>query len=199
MDTLVASAPTWVTLLIGTALKSAIVLGCAGLLAAAMHRAPAAVRHWVWTAGILGALALPIVSRAVPAVPVPAPSALAHLFAPEVGLPGPSTVEPTQTRRAPARLGRGVGESGEATTADTSGDDEVAESAPARGMPDTRDVSGQAATLGAGRAADPSFDWQTILLLVWAVGATLALLRLASGLAVARWVGARAMVVTEPA
>ncbi len=53
-----------------------------------------------------------------------------------------------------------------------------------------------AATQPAGPGEQP-LDWRTLLLIVWATGAGVALLRLASGLVVARWVAARASVVTD--
>ena len=47
--------------------KSAFILGCAGLAALALRRAPAATRHLVWSLGTAGSLVLPLLALAVPA------------------------------------------------------------------------------------------------------------------------------------
>jgi len=43
-------------------IKAAILLICAGLSSAALTRAPASIRHAIWAAALLGALALPVIS-----------------------------------------------------------------------------------------------------------------------------------------
>jgi len=47
-------------------IKSAIVLVIAGLVAAAMKKQSAAIRHAVWTAGLIGAMAIPLFSLTLP-------------------------------------------------------------------------------------------------------------------------------------
>ena len=52
--------------MIGAMIKSAIVLVIAGLVAAAMKKQSAAIRHAVWTAGLIGAMAIPLFSLTLP-------------------------------------------------------------------------------------------------------------------------------------
>src|SRR5215470_8943673 len=49
-------------------LKATILLLCAGLLSSALARASASIRHAIWAAALLGALALPVISRILPEV-----------------------------------------------------------------------------------------------------------------------------------
>ncbi len=49
-------------------IKATILLICAGLLSSALARASASIRHAVWAAALLGALALPVISTILPAV-----------------------------------------------------------------------------------------------------------------------------------
>jgi hypothetical protein len=53
-------------MLLDAAIRSFIVLGIAGLGAAAMRRASAAARHWVWLLGLAGMLLVPILSATLP-------------------------------------------------------------------------------------------------------------------------------------
>ncbi|MBV9746244.1 MAG: hypothetical protein JO099_20990, partial [Acidobacteriia bacterium] len=57
------------SLLAGLALKSVIVLAAAGLVAVALRRSSAAVRHSVWTAAFTGLVALPALTLFLPALP----------------------------------------------------------------------------------------------------------------------------------
>jgi beta-lactamase regulating signal transducer with metallopeptidase domain len=52
--------------MIAAMIKSAIVLALAACIAALMRRQSAAVRHTVWTAGLIGAMAIPICTLALP-------------------------------------------------------------------------------------------------------------------------------------
>lgn len=56
---------------IGYALKSTTLLAAAGLIAFALRRSSAAVRHLVWTAAFAGVLALPLLSVSLPALRAP--------------------------------------------------------------------------------------------------------------------------------
>jgi len=49
-------------------LKATILLLCAGLLSSALARASASIRHAIWAAALLGALALPVISTILPKV-----------------------------------------------------------------------------------------------------------------------------------
>ena len=52
--------------MIAAMIKSAIVLAIAGCVASLMKRQSAAVRHAIWTAGLLGALAIPLCTLTLP-------------------------------------------------------------------------------------------------------------------------------------
>src|SRR5262249_38139949 len=64
------------SILIGTALKSVLVLGAAWLLAFLLRGRSAAARHLVWTAAAAAVLALPLLSVSLPVLPVPASAGL---------------------------------------------------------------------------------------------------------------------------
>ncbi|HUB78630.1 MAG TPA: TonB family protein [Bryobacteraceae bacterium] len=59
--------PGWFTILWGAACKSTVLIGVAWLLALALRRQSAAMRHLVWTAAAAGMLALPLLSVSMPA------------------------------------------------------------------------------------------------------------------------------------
>ena len=52
--------------MIAAMIKSAIVLAAAAFVASLMKRQSAAVRHAVWTAGLIGAMAIPLFSLTLP-------------------------------------------------------------------------------------------------------------------------------------
>src|SRR5215472_11232086 len=60
--------------LLNLAVKSSALLGAAWLAAFALRRQSAASRHVVWMAAFAAALALPVLSIAVPALELPAPA-----------------------------------------------------------------------------------------------------------------------------
>src|SRR6266849_3950334 len=66
----------WFAMVVGLALKSTAVLGAAWLAVALLRGRSAVARHLVWTAAAAAVLALPILSISLPALPVPAASAL---------------------------------------------------------------------------------------------------------------------------
>lgn len=65
MNQLLQVSPTWLPV-IDALVKASVVLTIAAVAAAALRRASAASRHLVWTCALLAALALPVVSIAVP-------------------------------------------------------------------------------------------------------------------------------------
>ena len=93
---------------LGIALKGTIVLLLAVLVATALHRASAGLRHLVWGGGILAVLVLPMVSLAVPwrLAVVSVPQSLATPALPRAAAPVLNAGEPE---------GAGPGHSGAAT------------------------------------------------------------------------------------
>jgi TonB family protein len=61
----------WFSILVGAAVKSSVVLGCAWLAAIALRGRSAASRHLVWTAAAAAVLALPLLTVALPVLRVP--------------------------------------------------------------------------------------------------------------------------------
>ena len=66
----------WFSFLTGVALKSIAVLGAAWLVTLFLRGRSAAARHLVWMAAFGGLLALPLLTVAVPALPVPGTGAI---------------------------------------------------------------------------------------------------------------------------
>jgi len=91
----------WITIALGAALKSTIVLGAAWTLARALRRHSAAARHLVWTAAAAALVALPLLSFALPALRVRA-GALDPLVA-SIAFRA-TAVAPADTAGAPAVL-----------------------------------------------------------------------------------------------
>jgi TonB family protein len=60
------SMPTWTGILIGTVIKSSIILACAFGATLAARRQSAALRHWIWTVGLFSALAVPVLGAVMP-------------------------------------------------------------------------------------------------------------------------------------
>src|ERR1700693_4594828 len=71
------NASTLFALWAGAAVKSAVVLGIAWLIAFVLRRRSAAVRHLVWTAASVAVLALPFFSLCLPAFRIPSVASLA--------------------------------------------------------------------------------------------------------------------------
>ncbi len=66
--TVAAAVAVW---LLALALKSALLLGAAGLLCLVLRRASAAARHLVWLLAVVGVLGLPLLSLLVPPLHLP--------------------------------------------------------------------------------------------------------------------------------
>ena len=146
-------------------IKTTLVLGIAAAAAAALRRASASTRHFVWTLGMLGALSAPLVSFAVPRWELPivqletdAPQAPAAAIAP---------IHEGQTATA-LRAGSDVGRAGAATRGGLT---------PATAM--TGSEPGRWATHFASWATT---SWTMLLFVAWAVGALVILGRVLLGL-----------------
>jgi hypothetical protein len=61
-------------------IKSAIVLAAAAFVASLMRRQSAAVRHAVWTAGLIGAMAIPLFTITLPSWQTSLAAPLVPLF-----------------------------------------------------------------------------------------------------------------------
>ncbi|HEX5473986.1 MAG TPA: M56 family metallopeptidase [Vicinamibacterales bacterium] len=153
-------------LLVDVIVKASFVVGLAAIAAALLRRAPASLRHLVWTLGLAGALLVPALSLALPRWELP----LTTLAAPETASStgGFATLPPPGAAASAVvqpRLARGAG-------------DEV--------TPSPNPIDRAA-------AAPPAwpFDRFTTIVLVWALGALLILARLVAGLLAVGWLSRR--------
>jgi beta-lactamase regulating signal transducer with metallopeptidase domain len=65
------AAATGMDWLLSAAMKAALLLAVAGIGAALVRRGTAAARHQMWALGVVGALVVPILSGALPSLPLP--------------------------------------------------------------------------------------------------------------------------------
>ena len=155
----------WLPLLDAIA-KATIILGVAGLTTVLLRRASAALRHLVWTAALLAALVLPVLSLALPRWQM----AVVTL---------PSVASPSADGENTSAAGREMAAAMRAKAIETRGALRAA-----RGLP--ADLSAEASAEAEALAkAGPFFatiSWPAALVLVWAAGAALLLGRLFLGL-----------------
>ncbi len=116
----ISSLPALEPLLEST-LRSTVLIGIAALVTLALRRAPAAMRHLVWTLALLGCVAMPVASQLVPSwsLPMPAweqPETARHATA-SVGLPADDAGEAASVPPAPLRGDRAAGPGVQATPA----------------------------------------------------------------------------------
>lgn len=177
--------------LVDAALRGSLVLLAALATTRLMKRRSAAARHLVWVVALASMLALPLLSRVLPAwhvVPVPAP------LRPVAGfVAAPPVVSTLHGGDAGRTAGSG---SAAAPTTASSGDGIIAkETASPTGL--------VASPLGDGTAAKsashaaPVFDWKTALMAVWIAGGVLLVLRLAYGMVRVFWMERRAVEITD--
>ena len=143
--------------------KATIILGVAGLTAVLLRRASAASRHLVWTAALLAALVLPVLSMALPRWQ------MAVVTLPSVASPAAAGENTSAAEREMAAAMRA----------------KAIEPRGARlGSRLVRRSFSEGGSLGeGGGAAFPAtISWPTAVLLVWAAGAALVLGRLLLGL-----------------
>jgi beta-lactamase regulating signal transducer with metallopeptidase domain len=153
--------------LIAVGVKSLAVLLITALLARCLRRASAALRHFVYSAGVCAALLLPVAALLLPVLRVPV-------------LPAPASADST-SREAP-QAGFAVA----APTANSQGSVAARESASApRRSPRVSTSTQQtpvAASVGSeatSRATDAPITWRGAVVLVWLLGCFLLLLRAA--------------------
>jgi HEAT repeat protein/beta-lactamase regulating signal transducer with metallopeptidase domain len=165
---------------IDTLLKVTLLFAAAGVASIALHRASAAVRHHVWLLALISALALPVLSLAlprwqVPLVEVAAPEKSAvSAGAPDFARPEPALAAPPLSRRASAPASDAV------------------ERTPVP-VGERSDAPAPAASTA------PRMSWTMWLLAIWAAGAAFVLARLLLGIAAVHLMARRtARIVDAP-
>jgi beta-lactamase regulating signal transducer with metallopeptidase domain len=151
--------------------KASVILAATAVVAATLRRASASARHFVWTLGLVSALAAPLLSVALPRWELPIVRVRGAVPAPPAAMPPMSAVNPTA--KAPA-----LTRSGATSTAPTEASTPVA--------------SPEITTAGGA-----SIPWRAILLFTWIAGGAVILGRMCLGLAAVLWMSRRTPVVTD--
>lgn len=160
-------------------LKSSLILVAALGLAAASRRAPASGRYTLWATALIGVLALPLLTGALPSLPLP--------LLPASAVPGADRPFTRMDVSSPARDG-GSG----ALAATSSGVKDLEREAMVSGTPPS--TSAGASQAGGDERALPGIPIGTW---IWIAGAVVLLLRLILGAAQVRRMIGRARPVTS--
>jgi HEAT repeat protein/beta-lactamase regulating signal transducer with metallopeptidase domain len=161
-------------------LKATLLFATAGLVSLLLRKATAAARHLVWTLALVSAMALPVLSLALPRWQLPVVTLASSAGLESQALPAlsPEPVNPIADRQAPAR--RSV----RMTPPPVSAGTVTNASAP------REDVSWSRLLL-------QNVSWPYALLALWAVGAGAVLVRLATGLVGVQWLSRHTERVTD--
>jgi len=172
-----------VVTLAAAAARASVILASAGLVTAALRRSSASARHLVWVLGLASALVVPALSLSLPKwelpiVKIAAAAPSANTAVSNMDLPANAVSAPTSASHAvtgPA----------------------LSPNAPTAAPPSHTGVAKPAAanSFFTGMLARISFT--TLLLAVWALGASLVLGRMLLGLAAVQWMSRRTRVVTQ--
>jgi beta-lactamase regulating signal transducer with metallopeptidase domain len=155
MDFMTTASPAFLVI-VDTALKGAILIGAAAAAAYLLRRRSAAARHAVWTAAVLGHLALPVLSMVAP-----------EWRFPLVKTPGWMIPAAVETTSSPALDGQAAIDAAPSARAE----------APEAGSPQPV-PRGPEAVVSIAEEPVSALAW---LALAWMLGATLVLLRLVVG------------------
>ncbi|MBV9110544.1 MAG: M56 family metallopeptidase, partial [Gemmatimonadetes bacterium] len=180
------------------ALKGTVILLAALAATRLMRRRSAASRHLVWVVALASMLALPLVTRALPAwrvVPIPAPLRPATEF---VAAPAGSASSATQALASAAAPSPAI-PAPAATTSSAATPSIVNPSADAH--PAAPATASREAAKGRVVPASPSpetpFDWKRVMMALWAAGGVLLVLRLGYGITRVWWMERRAVEITD--
>jgi HEAT repeat protein/beta-lactamase regulating signal transducer with metallopeptidase domain len=167
-----SSDPAWLPVA-DAIVKASAVLAAAAAASFALRRASASLRHLVWTLALVGALAMPVLSMALPRWSVPLVT---------FRVDAPPTVAPDDSSAAMAPALRVARREGK----------------PAPGVTDNTAAS-PAAPAPAAAPAAPSrqMSWPSIILAIWAMGAAAILARLVAGLLAVSWMSRRSQRVAD--
>ncbi|HEY7195108.1 MAG TPA: M56 family metallopeptidase, partial [Gemmatimonadales bacterium] len=162
------------TLVLDAIVKTSLILGLTALTAALLRRASASARHMVWALGLMGALAAPALTLALPRweVPVVRISVDASTIPSTIALPAPSA-PPRAHRPSPAPRS------------------ETRETAT------TPVTDPSVAARNATNATRQLPSWSTLLLTIWSLGALVIVGRVLIGLAAVQWMSHRTRAVVD--
>jgi beta-lactamase regulating signal transducer with metallopeptidase domain len=172
--------PSLAIILLGAAARGAVVLLGALVLTSILHRRPAAVRHAIWAGAIAVQLLLPLLALWGPRWHVPVPETLGALI-PDASI----AMADDQSRDATPVLAR-YGQDVVLPTAPSAGE-RSALATPAAPPAKARSVATTPAPVATAPAATAPvttpapLSLRTVLLVIWALGAAVVVLRLAAG------------------
>lgn len=182
-------------LLLDVAAKSLIVMLAAWALTAALRRASAATRHWVWSAALVGLLALPALSLMLPGWRIELLPALANNA-------GDSSLAPERQAETPlsaASPAAAIDSSKQVSASSQSSASKVeldpVPQAPLRSL----DAMWPAPIPSLLRAVEwlKTFNWATAAMMFWGMGALLVMARLLAGTLRIRRLAKSASVVRQ--
>ncbi len=172
------SASAWLAIMVPVLLKSALILGAAGIVTHLLRNSAAALRHLVWLTAMLGILLLPVIGAVLPRVAVPVGQLESVLPAQTAGTsesvnwsaPREATRDAQAGRSARAALSTQAGQAAQANSVD-------ARRASARAVAPSAvpDAAHGVEAIVNNLARLPLAVW---LLVVWAAGALFLIARL---------------------
>jgi bla regulator protein blaR1 len=174
----VTSGAAWIPLA-DAIVKTTVLLATAGLTSFILRRRSAAMRHVVWTLALLGALALPVLSIALPRWQLDLVT-ISQLSASSSELPASSSARPASSFELPAPSAMLP---------------VAAPQLPASGS--QRPAVAARLPREAGNSELAADGWQRVALLIWTLGAAAILGRLALGLVGVQWMSRRTERVTD--
>src|SRR4051794_1620511 len=155
--------------------KASVILAVTALVAAALRHASASARHFVWTLGLLSALAAPVLALALPRWELP----IIRIAAQPATASSASLSLPAAHGSSDLAHTAPVAHAAAVTTSDR-----VANAAPAANSPD---VPAQRSL--------PS--WPSLALFAWIVGAAAVVARMLLGLIAVQWMSRRLPIVAN--
>ncbi len=158
---------TWLPLIDSVA-KATVVLTAALAATTALRHSSAALRHLIWTLALVSALAMPVLSLALPRWELPLMT-IASTEAP-ASLPKAPVVDSNATSNAPA---------------------------PPRHRTPTADVAASPVSIESIPAAGGRFSWPGVLVALWAIGALFIVGRVIVGILAVQWMARRGQRVLD--
>lgn len=177
-------AGTWLGILVGFALKGAIIMAVAGLAVLALRRASAAARHLVWNMSLAALLVLPLLSFLMPAWNV--------AVLPEFDAAASSEAAPVVATPAPIPDTEQLRQSVIAAT-----EKQRLSSVEASPSPITEPEPAPKSDNAIARTESKPLGWQFWALGIWLAGALIVMLRMLLGTVSVWWIIQRASEVED--
>jgi HEAT repeat protein/beta-lactamase regulating signal transducer with metallopeptidase domain len=176
-----ASTTMWLPA-VDTMLKVSLLFAVAGIATIALNRASAAVRHHVWLLALVSALALPILSLALPRwqVPLVQVAAAQESVIPVASAAAPDVAHVERTVQAPPLSRR----------ASANESQERASATVSVNASSNVDIAPAASSA-------PRVSWTMLLIGIWAAGASMVLARLLLGIVAVQFISRRTVRIVD--